>query len=185
MRWIAEGSPGQLARWDGSRHRSLTDEDGPDGEGQTFLVDVGLVEVVEHTVGGSDASVLVTDDGEVELSTGEVVNVLDPAVVRVDVVGGKTDQLRLNQLEVGRALTTAFGAYLDASRLEVGVGERDSGELGGAHGRLDRSAQNPARSLKQFTAHVVIRVGEEDGPGVTDPLVESDLANGSVGLLSF
>jgi hypothetical protein len=65
-----------------------TDEDGPDGEGETLLVDVGLVQVVEHAVQGRNVSVLVTDNGELEVSTSEVVYVLDPSVVRVDVVGG-------------------------------------------------------------------------------------------------
>lgn len=66
----------------------LTDEDGPDGEGETLLVDIGLVQVVEHAVQGRNVSVLVTDNRELEVTTSEVVYVLDPSVVRVNVVGG-------------------------------------------------------------------------------------------------
>jgi hypothetical protein len=65
----------------------LTDEDGPDGERKTLLVNVGFVEVIKHSVKGRNISVLVADDGEFKVSTFKVVDILDPSVVRVDVVG--------------------------------------------------------------------------------------------------
>lgn len=54
----------------------LTDEDGPDGEGHTLGINVGRILVVQHVVGGRDRSVLVTDDGELQFSTRDVVDVL-------------------------------------------------------------------------------------------------------------
>jgi len=68
-----------------------TDKDGPDGERQTLLVDIGLVLVIEHTVKFRDVSVLITNNWEFKVTTSEVINVLDPSVVGVYVVCGKTD----------------------------------------------------------------------------------------------
>jgi hypothetical protein len=64
-----------------------TDEDGPDGERKTLLVNVGFVEVIKHSIKGRNISVLVTDNGEFKVSTFKVVDILDPSVVRIDVVG--------------------------------------------------------------------------------------------------
>jgi hypothetical protein len=65
-----------------------TDEDGPDGERQTLLVDIGLVLVIEHTVKLGNVPVLITNDWEFKVTTSEVIDILDPSVVGVDVVGG-------------------------------------------------------------------------------------------------
>jgi hypothetical protein len=67
----------------------LTDEDSSDSEWQTLLVDVTLVLVVQHPVESRDVSVLITNDGEIELGSGrsEVVDVFDPFAVGFDVVG--------------------------------------------------------------------------------------------------
>ena len=65
-----------------------TDKDGPDGERQTLLVDIGLVLVIEHTVKFRDVSVLITNNWEFKVTTSEVINVLDPSVVGVYVVCG-------------------------------------------------------------------------------------------------
>jgi hypothetical protein len=119
-----------------------TDKDGSDSEGDTLLVNISLVEVVEHAVEGRDLSALVGDDREVELgSLGvQVVNVLDPAGVRVDVIGRETDQLEVSGTLWDSwkcpAVSVGSGSHLDASGLEVGVGEGDGRELGGADGGL-------------------------------------------------
>jgi hypothetical protein len=65
-----------------------TDKHGPDGEGQTLLVDIGLILVIEHTVKLRNVSVLITDNWEFKVTTSEVINVLDPSVVGVYVVCG-------------------------------------------------------------------------------------------------
>ena len=65
-----------------------TDKDGPDGERQTLLVDIGLILVIEHTVKLGNVSVLITNNGEFKVTTSEVVYVLDPSVVGVYVVCG-------------------------------------------------------------------------------------------------
>lgn len=69
----------------------VEDEDGSDGERKTFSVDVGLVQSVEHSVGGSDGSVLVTDDRELDVDVSNLVDVRDPLVVRGDIIGGEAD----------------------------------------------------------------------------------------------
>ena len=84
---------------------------------------------------------------------------------------------------------------LDSSGLEIGVRERNGRELCGAHGGLLLS---PGRKSVVMGTHVIIGVGEDDGPRISDPLVElairlddwvpsivnthPDLTNGSVGL---
>lgn len=51
-------------------------------------------------------------------------------------------------------------------------------------GQLDNPYRDAGRHAIGHRTHVVIGVREEDGPGVSDELVESDLANGSVGLVA-
>lgn len=60
-----------------------------------LLVHVGLVEVVEHAVKRRHLAVRIGNDGEVDVGRpgNEVVNVLDPAGVGRDVVGGESDEL--------------------------------------------------------------------------------------------
>lgn len=67
-----------------------TDEDGTDGEWKTLLVDVCGVLVVEHIIELGNVAVLVADDGELESLARDLVNVSDPAGVRVDRVGRET-----------------------------------------------------------------------------------------------
>lgn len=101
--------------------------------------------MVKHVVGVGDLALLVANDGEAQLGASNLINVLDPSAVRLDGVGGETDEL---------------GATLGELRLELGK----STELGGADGS------------------VVLRVGEEDDPVVTDELVEVDVTGGGLGL---
>jgi len=81
----------------------VDDKDGSDSEWDTLLVDIGLVEVVEHAIESGDFSAFIGDDWEIEAGSVGVqgVNVLDPAGVRVDIVGGKADQLDTSRLKVG------------------------------------------------------------------------------------
>ena len=61
---------------------------------------------------------------------------------------------------------------LDASGLEIGVRERHGRELGGAHGGL---LVSPGRRSVVMGTHVIIGVGEDDSPRISDPLVELDI----------
>ena len=65
----------------------VDDEDGADGEGDTLGVDVGGVLVVEHVVRICDLALLVADDREAQAALRDLVDVLDPALVRGDRVG--------------------------------------------------------------------------------------------------
>lgn len=49
--------------------------------------------MVDHVVCEGDLALLVANDGEGELAARDLVNVLDPARVRVDGVGRETDEL--------------------------------------------------------------------------------------------
>jgi len=97
----------------------LTDEHRSDSKRHSLLVYVGLVESVKHTVQLGDGTVLVGDDRKVELgSVGERVDILDPSSVRVDVVGGKTDQLGVS----GVRLTSSILLADEAVRgLDMGI----------------------------------------------------------------
>lgn len=82
---VGEDGPDGLLRVD--------DEDAADGEGNTLLVDVGGILVVQHVVQVCHLSILVADDGEAQVAAGYLVNIFDPAAVAVDGVGRETDQL--------------------------------------------------------------------------------------------
>lgn len=112
-------------------------------------VDVGSVLVVEHVVQGRNLAVLVADDGEVEGvgTLGEGVNVLDPAVVRLDVVGREAEEL-------------------DAARGKVGRREGDGRELGGADGAGRGSAKG--RSGVIFCAFLLVLVLKQRGEHADD-----------------
>ena len=47
----------------------LTDEDGADGKWHALLVDIGLVEIIEHAIQSGNVAVLISDDGKVEGGT--------------------------------------------------------------------------------------------------------------------
>ena len=123
----------------------VDDEDRADGERNALRVDIGGILVVDHVVGKSDLALLVANDGELQLGAGDLIDVLDPAIVAVNSVGRETDEL-----------CAALGEF----RLKLG----ESTKLGGADGC------------------VVLRVGEEDDPVVTDELVEVDGTLGGLGL---
>jgi len=103
--WVGEDETDSLL-W-------VNDEDGTDGESDALLIDVGGILVINHVVGKSDLTLLVTNDWELEISSGDLIDVLDPSSVRVNGVGGKTNQL---------------DATLGELWLELG----ESSELGGA-----------------------------------------------------
>ena len=81
--------------------------------------------MVKHVVGVSDLALLVADDGEGQLGAGDLINVLDPAAVRLDGVGGQADELCAALGELG--LELGEGAQLGGAhgRVVLGVGEED------------------------------------------------------------
>lgn len=104
----------------------VDDENGADGQSHTLGVDVGGVLVVNHIVGVGDLALGVRDDGELELGAGDLINVLDPGVVRLDTVGAETDHLDATGSELGLELgeSTEFSGT-DGGEV-IGVGEEDS-----------------------------------------------------------
>lgn len=71
--------------------------------------------VVKHVVKVGDLAVFVGDDGESEVGVVDLVDVLDPLVVRINIVGTQSNELDAESSELG---------------LELGEGT----ELGGADG---------------------------------------------------
>lgn len=71
----------------------VDDEDGTDGESNTLGVDVGGILVINHVVGESNLALLVSDNWEGEVGVVDLVDILDPATVGLDSVGGETDEL--------------------------------------------------------------------------------------------
>lgn len=71
--------------------------------------------MIQHIIQVRHLALLVADDGELQVRAGDVVDVFDPAGMRVDGVGAEADELDVALGEFG---------------LELGEGA----ELGGAHG---------------------------------------------------
>jgi hypothetical protein len=101
--------------------------------------------VILHVVEKRDLALLVANNGELDVTAGNLTNVLDPSLVGLDGVGGETDQLDIALGELG---------------LELSKGTELSGADGG----------------------VVLGVGEEDNPVVTDELVEVNVSLCGLGL---
>lgn len=68
-----------------------------------------------HVVEVGNLALLVGNDGELDLGAGDILDVVDPALVAAEGVGGETDQL-------------------DAALLELGLKAGHLAELGGADG---------------------------------------------------
>ena len=132
---------------------------------RTLLVDVGDVLVVKHVVKVGNLAVVVGNDGEGQVSVVDLVDVLDPGMVRVDVVGTQSNELDAEGSELG---------------LELGKGTK----LGGADGGeviLQLSDFGYTFSLFELTRRTY-RVREENNPAVADELVEVDGTLGSLSL---
>lgn len=81
------------------------------------LVVVVIVVVSLHVVKVGNLALLVGNDGEVDLGAGDILDVVDPALVGAEGVGRETDQL-------------------DAALLELGLKAGHLAELGGADGSV-------------------------------------------------
>lgn len=62
----------------------VDDEDGADGKNNVLAIQITLV---DHVVEESNLPVGIGNDGELEVGVGELVNVLDPLVVRTKIIG--------------------------------------------------------------------------------------------------
>jgi len=120
--WVGENCTDSLL--------GVNDEDGADGERNALGVDIGGVLVVNpvipsasvvmirfpfssiwyvpnrvssdvHVVGIGDLALLVSNDGELQAATGDLINVLDPSTVALDGVGGKANELNTTLGELG------------------------------------------------------------------------------------
>jgi hypothetical protein len=110
--------------------------DRADRERDALGVDVGGVLMVDHVVGKCDLPLLVADDWELQVAARDLVDVLDPAIVAVNGVGGEADEL-----------CAALG--------ELGLKLRESSQLRGADGCVVlgmREEDNP------FVADEVVEV---------------------------
>lgn len=88
---IAAGG-GRVAEDEADGLLGVDDEDGADGESNALCVDVCRVEVINHAIEVGNLAFLVGNDGELEVAARDLVDVLDPLVVRVDGVSGQADQ---------------------------------------------------------------------------------------------
>lgn len=70
----------------------VDDENTTDGEGDSLLVDVGGVLVIQHVVRQRHLSLFVANNGKAQGGLGNFVNVFDPFVVVLDVVGRQPNE---------------------------------------------------------------------------------------------
>lgn len=108
-RGIGHDQPDHLLRID--------DENAADRKGNALGIHIRRVLVVQHVVQVRHLPLLVADDGEGKLRAGDLVDVPDPAAVRLDRVGRQPDQLDVALREL---------------RLQLGEGA----QLRRAHGRV-------------------------------------------------
>ena len=103
----------------------VNDEDGADGQSHALGVDVGGVLEVNHVVEVGNLALRVGDDGELEVGASDLIDVLNPAVVGLDLVGTQTDELDTTLGELGLKLGkgTELGGT-DGGEV-IGVGEED------------------------------------------------------------
>src|SRR5256885_2171699 len=71
----------------------LIEKKGRVGNCNSLAVNIGGILVVDHVVQVSDLSGFVGDDGERKVGFGDIVDVLDPFLVRVEGVGTQTNEL--------------------------------------------------------------------------------------------
>jgi len=114
----------------------IDEEDGSDGQGHALAVDVGGILVVDHVVQVGHLARLVGDDGEREVRLGDLVDVLDPFLVRVEGVGTQPNELDTSLVELGLELgeRTKLGSVMstkETSRLTKGKHEQEKGVEGG------------------------------------------------------
>jgi len=103
----------------------VDDEDRSDRERDTFRVDIGGVLLVQHVVQQGNLPLLVTDDGELQVATADLVDISDPVSMAVNGVCGQSDQFDASSCEFWLQLCECSQLSC-ANWCEVfGVGEED------------------------------------------------------------
>ena len=77
----------------------VDEENSADRQCHTLCVDIGSVLVVDHVVDVCNFAGLVGDDGKRQATARDVVNILDPFLVRVQSIGTQTNKLYSSLLE--------------------------------------------------------------------------------------
>ena len=158
----------------------VDDEDRADGERNALGVDVGGVLVVDHVVGKRNLALLVADDGELQLGAGDLIDVLDPALMAVDGVGRETNELcaALGELRLELGECTELGGA--DGGVVLGVGEENDPvvadelvEVDGALGGLGLEVRGSAAQTESLSRHcdfyaasLAMRLAEVRGGGV-------------------
>ena len=62
----------------------VDDEDRPDGEGNALCINICSVLVVQHVVGQSHLSLLIPNDGELQVAAADLVDVFDPSAMTLN-----------------------------------------------------------------------------------------------------
>jgi len=104
-------------------------EDGSDGEGNTLRIDVGGINGIQHVVDGSDFTIGIGNDGELDVSwanfRANFVDILDPVLMRTEVVGRETNDFDISSSKV-RSTTSDLSELGRANGCKVGgVGEEN------------------------------------------------------------
>lgn len=142
----------------------VDDENGADGEGNTLLVNVVQVLLVDHVIQESDLAVSISDDGELQVGRGHFVDVLDPFAVGADIIGALVEIAGLvGALQYGEASTNQAN-HLNTALLKLAFHLRKSTKLCSAY-------RSEIRGVRK-----------EDSPAIADELVEVDLALGGQSL---
>ena len=158
-RWIAQNQTNRLL-W-------VDDVYAPDRQRHALGVHIGRILVVDHVIQQGDFALLVANDGELKIRAGNFIDVFNPAVVRIDRVGGQADQ---------------FDIALGEFRLEFGEGAEFCGKVGwsfASFGSVFKGENVGAVLTSGADGRKVLWVGEDDGPAVADPLVE--VLDGAIG----
>lgn len=66
----------------------INDENASDCKGNPLGVDIGRILMIQHIICIRNFALLVANDGEGQLASRNLVNILDPAAMRLDCIGG-------------------------------------------------------------------------------------------------
>lgn len=102
---------------------------------RTLRVDVGGVFVVKHVVEVGNLALGVGDDGELQVGARHLVDILDPLVVRIDVVGALVCVVsNVIRPRMSSCLSSYQTDELDTASGKLGLELGKCTELGGANG---------------------------------------------------
>jgi hypothetical protein len=114
----------------------IDEEDGSDSQCHSLAVNVGGILIVDHVVQVGDLSGFVGDDGERKVGFGDIVDILDPFLVRVEGVGTQTNEFNtaLGKFRLKLGECTELSS---ATIAQIGEGEKrqPDREIKGTEGR--------------------------------------------------